>query len=111
MILCAELIGTHGGHAGRACYNLIAAALLLPSKGPQGSFFKVFSFSLLLKVRKEVPAEKKQNTTDAKEARVQLLRLLTPKNLLQAASQASFKVLFPYVLKGQLTLFYQCLCS
>lgn len=57
MVLCAELSGTHGGHTGRACYNLISAALLLQSKEQQEAFFKVFSFSLLLKVRKEVPAE------------------------------------------------------
>lgn len=56
MVLCAELSGTHGGHTGRACYNLISAALLLQSKEQQEAFFKVFSFSLLLKVRKEVPA-------------------------------------------------------
>lgn len=65
MILCAELSGTHGGHTGRAHYNLIAEALLLPSKGPQVSFFKVFSFSLLLKVRKEVPWNEQQNREDS----------------------------------------------
>lgn len=54
MVLCAELSGTHGGHTGSACYNLISAALLLQSKEQQEAFFKVFSFSLLLKVRKEV---------------------------------------------------------
>lgn len=77
MILCAELSGTHGGHTGRAHYNLIAAALFLPSKGPQASIFKSLSFSLLLKVRKYL--WKKQ--TDVKEARVQLLSLLLPKSV------------------------------
>lgn len=64
MILCAELSGTHGGHTGKARYNVIAAALLLPSKGLQASFFKVFTFSLLLNVRKEVPVEKQNKTTN-----------------------------------------------
>lgn len=91
MVLCAELSGTHGGHTGSACYNLISAALLLQSKEQQEAFFKVFSFSLLLKVRKEVPVKKNRS----KRGKTSATRLLIPKlyyrmHLKQAAR------LFPY---------------
>lgn len=93
MVLCAELSGTHGGHTGRACYNLISAALLLQSKEQQATFFKVFSFSLLLKVRKEVPVEKNRD----KRGKTSAPETINSPNLLQQDC---------FLIKGQFTLFF-----